>query len=43
MPAIGSSIVKRILKSHNGSVAVEHSGPGGTTMKLTLPLAPAPG
>jgi signal transduction histidine kinase len=40
---LGLSIVKRILKSHNGSVAVEHSGPDGTTMKLTLPLAPAPG
>ncbi|MGC9451090.1 MAG: GAF domain-containing protein [Oceanipulchritudo sp.] len=39
---LGLSIVKRILKSHGGSVAVEKSGPGGTTMKLALPLAPAP-
>ncbi|NDV62373.1 GAF domain-containing protein [Puniceicoccales bacterium CK1056] len=36
---LGLSIVKRILKSHKGSVTVEESGPEGTTMKLLLPLA----
>lgn len=36
---LGLSIVKRILKSHKGSVAVERSSPDGTTMKLVLPLA----
>ena len=35
---LGLSIVKRILKSHNGSITVEHSGPDGTTMRLSLPL-----
>ncbi|MFO7725003.1 MAG: ATP-binding protein, partial [Oceanipulchritudo sp.] len=40
---LGLSIVKRILRSHNGSVSVESSGPGGTTMKMALPLAAAPG
>lgn len=35
---LGLSIVKRILKSHKGTVSVEKSGPEGTTMKLTLPL-----
>ena len=36
---LGLSIVKRILKSHKGSVSVEESSPSGTTMKLLLPLA----
>jgi signal transduction histidine kinase len=36
---LGLSIVKRILKSHSGTISVERSGPEGTTMKLTLPLA----
>lgn len=35
---LGLSIVKRILKSHRGDVEVKHTGPGGTTMKLWLPL-----
>ena len=36
---LGLSIVKRILKSHRGSVTVEKTGPEGTVMKLSLPLA----
>jgi signal transduction histidine kinase len=35
---LGLSIVKRILKSHSGSVEVESSSPEGTTMKISLPL-----
>ncbi len=35
---LGLSIVKRILKSHSGSIVVERSGPGGTTMRVALPL-----
>ena len=38
---LGLSIVKRILKSHSGSIVVENSSPEGTTMKLVLPLAEA--
>ena len=40
---LGLSIVKRILKSHKGNITVEESGPGGTTMKLSLPLVSGPG
>lgn len=36
---LGLSIVKRILKSHRGSITVESSSSKGTTMKITLPLA----
>jgi signal transduction histidine kinase len=36
---LGLSIVKRILKSHSGSVAIERTSPHGTTMKMVLPLA----
>lgn len=36
---LGLSIVKRIVKSHNGSIRVELSSPKGTTMRLALPLA----
>ena len=36
---LGLSIVKRILRGHDGDIAVESTGPGGTTFKLTLPLA----
>ncbi|MEX0330113.1 MAG: GAF domain-containing protein [Puniceicoccaceae bacterium] len=36
---LGLSIVKRILKSHSGSIEVEKSSPEGTTMKMALPLA----
>jgi len=37
---LGLSIVKRIIKSHKGSITVERSDSSGTTMKLSLPLAP---
>ncbi len=40
---LGLSIVKRILKSHGGSIAVESSGPHGTVMRMALPLARPPG
>ena len=36
---LGLSIVKRILKSHRGSVSVESTGTDGTVMKLSIPLA----
>ena len=36
---LGLSIVKRILKSHAGSIEVESSGSTGTTMKIRLPMA----
>lgn len=36
---LGLSIVKRILKSHSGSISVESSSDEGTTMKMVLPLA----
>jgi signal transduction histidine kinase len=35
---LGLSIVKRILKSHGGSVAVEQSSSSGTTMRIDLPI-----
>ncbi len=36
---LGLSIVKRILKSHRGSIVVESTGSQGTIMKISLPLA----
>ena len=36
---LGLSIVKRILKSHGGSISVEQSSRQGTTMKMQLPLS----
>lgn len=39
---LGLSIVKRILKSHLGDIKVKKTGPGGTTMKLWLPLVQPP-
>ena len=36
---LGLSIVKRILKSHSGTISVESSSSDGTTMKISLPLA----
>jgi signal transduction histidine kinase len=39
---LGLSIVKRILRSHNGTVRVEKSSPSGTVMKFSLPLATDP-
>ena len=36
---LGLAIVKRILRSHHGDIAVLATGPQGTTMRITLPLA----
>jgi signal transduction histidine kinase len=36
---LGLAIVKRILRSHHGDIAVLTTGPQGTTMRLSLPLA----
>jgi signal transduction histidine kinase len=36
---LGLAIVKRILRSHRGDIAVLATGPQGTTMRVTLPLA----
>jgi len=36
---LGLSIVKRILRSHHGDIAVLSTGPQGTVMRVTLPLA----
>jgi signal transduction histidine kinase len=38
---LGLAIAKRILQAHHGDIALVSSGPGGTTMRLTLPLAKA--
>jgi signal transduction histidine kinase len=39
---LGLAIVERILRSHHGDIAVLSTGPQGTTMRLSLPLARAP-
>jgi signal transduction histidine kinase len=39
---LGLSIVKRILKSHSGSISVEESSSSGTTMRMELPLSATP-
>ncbi len=36
---LGLAIVKRILSSHHGDIAVRSTGPAGTVMRVTLPLA----
>ena len=36
---LGLAIVERILRSHHGDIAVLATGPQGTTMRLSLPLA----
>jgi signal transduction histidine kinase len=36
---LGLAIVKRLLASHNGDIVLAATGPGGTTFRLTLPLA----
>ena len=40
---LGLSIVKGILNSHLGDIEVKKTGPGGTTMKLWLPMIQPPG
>lgn len=37
---LGLAIAKRILLSHHGDISLQATGPGGTTMRLRLPLAP---
>lgn len=37
---LGLAIAKRILLSHHGDITLLASGPAGTTMRVTLPLAP---
>jgi two-component system sensor histidine kinase MprB len=37
---LGLSMVRRIVDSHGGSIAVESDG-GGTVFRVTLPPAPA--
>ncbi len=37
---LGLAIAKRILLSHHGDIALHATGPGGTTMRLRLPVAP---
>lgn len=35
---LGLAIAKRILQAHHGDLALVSTGPGGTTMRVTLPL-----
>jgi two-component system, OmpR family, sensor histidine kinase MprB len=39
---LGLAVVKEIATGHGGTVAAEPAPGGGTTMRLTLPLRPAP-
>jgi signal transduction histidine kinase len=36
---LGLAIAKRILLSHHGDISLQDTGPHGTTMRITLPLA----
>lgn len=36
---LGLSTTQRIIDEHHGSLTAESSGPGGTTFRITLPLA----
>ena len=36
---LGLAIAKRILESHHGDIALVTTGPAGTTMRVSLPLA----
>ena len=38
---LGLAIAKRILASHHGDIALVHTSPAGTTLRLRLPLAKA--
>ena len=35
---LGLAIAKRILQAHHGDIALISTGPGGTTMRISLPL-----
>ena len=37
---LGLAIAKRILLSHHGDICLHSTGPGGTTIRLRLPLTP---
>jgi two-component system, OmpR family, sensor histidine kinase MprB len=39
---LGLAVVREIVTGHGGTVAAEPAPGGGTTMRLTLPLRPAP-
>jgi signal transduction histidine kinase len=39
---LGLAIAQKMVEDQGGVIAVEQTGPGGTTFKLTLPLASAP-
>jgi signal transduction histidine kinase len=39
---LGLAITLRIMKDHRGDITLVQTGPGGTTMRLTLPLAAGP-
>lgn len=36
---LGLAIAKRILESHHGEIALVSTGPSGTTMRISLPIA----
>ena len=36
---LGLAIAKRIMESHHGDIALVSTGPGGTTMRVSIPLA----
>jgi signal transduction histidine kinase len=36
---LGLAIAKRVLQGHNGDIQLMSSNPGGTTLRVTLPLA----
>jgi signal transduction histidine kinase len=38
---LGLAVVFKIVHDHKGEVKIESSGPGGTTFKIILPVAPA--
>jgi PAS domain S-box-containing protein len=40
---LGLAIVRRLLELQDGSVEVESTSPAGTTVRVRLPAAPAPG
>jgi len=38
---LGLAIARRIMKDHRGELTLINTGPGGTTMRVILPLPPA--
>jgi signal transduction histidine kinase len=39
---LGLPIARWIAEAHHGTLVLEHSGPGGTTFCISLPMAPTP-